>query len=165
MNELTREIRDRRIALAHDLLRQMGREDNRLMVERGNYVEGSFPLPAVADLHKLDVRDVVEEMQQHCEVCAKGALFLSYARLFDQMRLVNFVDFQGRHAEAKSRMDERITKALSDTFSGEELDHIEARFEGWRDEYDYVSNAYAALAEIAQEIIDGDGSYTVSTSD
>jgi hypothetical protein len=122
MPELTPEIRSRRVAVARDVLAQVAA--SKLKVAVGSYlaVDCSLALQeATEDLpDDADLQGVVDVVQAHCQVCARGALLLSKARLYNAVPLESIWGMdQGDNADL-----------LADTFDEETLDVLENAFEG-----------------------------------
>jgi hypothetical protein len=123
--ELTREIRDRRVAVAKDVLAQ-------LEAHKINVARGGFYLRLETDLPDdvTDLQACVDEVGPSCKICLRGAMLLSKARLFndvplDRIRRMNGFLLDGLHA---NRIDTR--DLLADTFDEETLDLLECAFEG-----------------------------------
>jgi hypothetical protein len=131
--ELTREIRDKRIAVAKDVLLQFDRADVPLQLCRANgYVVGSLGV----GLHpEDDVRDHADVIQAECHVCQKGALLLSKARLFDAVPLStvlwNIPDYTAKDGTVNevAAFSDEVNAALADLFDRLTMDMLEVAFE------------------------------------
>jgi hypothetical protein len=139
--ELTREIRDKRIAVARDVLLQLDRPDLPLaVVSSMGYVTGHL---FVGIRPEDDVQAHVDAIQAHCSVCQKGALLLSKARLFDAVPastilydIDTFRAEDGTIAEVAAFPDE-VNAALADLFDRLTMDMLEAAFEKSTDTIDF----------------------------
>ena len=158
---LTQEIRDRRVAVAEDVLLQLDRTDVPLRVggEPGyicgepGYISGVDHTGSAAyEGLNLDgnLKDQVDIVQRNCTVCAMGALLLSKARLLDE---VPMADLAYKHREVEDRIifigRADTVRLLKDTFDADTLTRAEAFFEGscmhMRDA-DYYLGGMAAYA-------------------
>jgi hypothetical protein len=127
---LSREMRDRRIAVARDVIERI--DAAALKVTVGNYI-GHPPSSThdedVAFNKRIasagDLRDILPDVEAHCEVCARGGLLLSKARIFDAVPAHRLLS-----KYQTLRVNQRdTTDLLSDTFDAETLEAIESAFE------------------------------------
>lgn len=122
-----------RVAIARDVLSQL--RSQKLVAESGNYCY-MFPKGSPNELgdipevisqqdvdNKIDLQDIFKKKVQKCEVCAKGALFVSMVRKYDNVPIpVNGV--------GDSYLDGTyVTSKLRRYFSGSQLELIEYAFE------------------------------------
>jgi hypothetical protein len=137
MPELTPEIRERRVAVAGDVIAQIDAKATR--ISKGNYIrsfavdEDGFrsaynPIPAIKEAQDQggDLRDHLGVIQEHCEVCAIGAAVLSKARLYDG---VPFSEIDSGYGGLFNVSDRDCYAALADVFDPVTQDMIEAAFE------------------------------------
>lgn len=129
--ELTREIRDRRIAVAKDVKLQHAANNFRIGF---SYLaiydddEVSSAIAGTRDAPPTDLKDVVDQVSLACGVCARGALLLSKARLFNDVPIASV--FETDEGWVNSIVDQDGTaNLLSDTFDVATLARIEAAFE------------------------------------
>lgn len=130
-DELTREMRDRRIAVCRDVVERI--DARRLRVLDGYYIRiriGSDPAENVRKeitsklSNSQDLRDVADTIEQHCTVCARGGMLLSKARLYDNVPSSTLIR-EGWFEVGQSS----TTNPLLDTFDAETLEAIESAFE------------------------------------
>ncbi len=153
--QLTPEIRARRIAVAQDILLQLAREDNPLKPATGSYIRGNMVAPQ--DYCETQLQAVVEDVQQNCRVCAMGAILLSYARLYNEVKLKQ-ISFTSLGFALMDTSGFEIINRLRGTFDAGTLRRIEATFEHDR-RYFEGWDAKRILQEIAETIIKNDGEY------
>jgi len=164
--ELTREVRDRRVAIARDVLAQMARADPaRLRPQTGVYVALRLNrrVDNAADLGAILSADNVA----YCETCALGALLVSKARLYDQVPLHKLC--VGEYS-ISSYGGDSIRTLLAGEFDADTLYRIEAYFERWdvcddrRDEVRsaFFGSATRRLAAICEDIVANNGEFTVA---
>lgn len=118
------------VAIAKDVIKQI--KARRLRIgNAGYYVNGEIP-PNCG----IQVGDQVQEhiplLRRKCDVCAKGAIFLSYVELKNQVTFLpeNFHDRCGDPAHRIVDFDGAdICENLGGAFSRESLDLIEMAFE------------------------------------
>ena len=180
---LTEEVRDRRVAVAKDVLLQLGRADVPLRMSKASrlcltsYINGLM-LDVALD---LSLKDQADTVQRTCTVCAMGALLLSKARLLDEIQMADVViadtDNSGDPSE---EIDIRVSRdavcrLLGDTFDDNILDRVEAFFEDCptnMDPADYYREGISAYAksmpaprdrmvEIAKNIVRNRGEFIV----
>ncbi len=150
MAAVTAEILAERVAIALDVLEQLRRETNPLRAQRGAYIVGSIKQPEAAD---PDLQDAIDEVQQNCQVCLKGGLFLSYARLRDNVKLLPL----GRPSlywGGQFRVNAagwRLMDVLTPIFGMDYLDEMERFFERSYEEPRVV------LERLMQQIVDDGG--------
>ena len=130
---LTREIRDRRVAVAEDVLLQLRRLDVPLLVLRGvGYIVGAGHVGSSEyegiDLDG-DLKDHADMVQRRCTVCAMGALLLSKARLLDEVPMAAIVRTHDEIGEIDVDREDAV-RLLKDTFDADTLNRVEAFFEG-----------------------------------
>jgi hypothetical protein len=173
MPELTREIRNKRVAVAKDILVQLDREDVPLMPSRLTYLESNKRSPIEFDAPlEGDLQPHVDLLQRHCECCLIGAAFLSMIRLYDNCP-ATVVDATFLE-DGFLWVDERdMKRALLAIFSKRELGLMEVMFEVWgqgsadedrRRAGTYgrrFDSAHDALRGIAQILIDNDGEFVI----
>lgn len=103
--ELTREIRDRRIAVMQDVVDRLdGEQPYRL--QQGAYLYGD----AILNIRSLSLKDFVEIASKECRCCFLGAAFLSWMR-------VESPEFSCEYLGTDRIIDVRHT-LISDYFDG-----------------------------------------------
>lgn len=119
--ELTRDTREKRVAVAKDVLAQLDRQDVPLRLRRGNYLIGAGNRDeAIAGTHEA----TADYLQSHCQVCMIGAAFVSYSRLFGgTSHLV-----KGGRANVYAYSEDMV-ETLSSVFDATTLELIESVFE------------------------------------
>jgi len=115
---------EKRVQIAQDVLKRL----QFLNVQRGQYIDIQKPL----------YKEITEDLQKHltcgaklekkCDVCAKGAMFLSYVRFYDKYTLED-VAWYYEDGENYAANGADITFAMTDIFDREQLDLIEQYFE------------------------------------
>lgn len=110
-----------RVALMRDVLAHL----DALKVGSGFYVR--FP-------HENNyregqpVQEIVDVLQKECQVCLLGGMFLSFARLFNQVEIrQSWLDKNGRVYPGVVRSG--VTRSLSELFTEDELNTFETIFE------------------------------------
>lgn len=122
---------EKRVAIAEDVIAQIRCET--YVPTSGTYVEINASSKAADkgfDVYSMNTKPADLMMQEgmlSCNVCAKGAMFLSHVRKDVDSCTID---------QARRGADERhIEHELTDLFSEEQLDMIEAAFEGQADFY------------------------------
>lgn len=120
-----------RILIAKDALKQM----KFWKITAGKYCEFNTVVPTGESLQKI-----LPKVQQNCEVCAKGALFLSFVRKFNNVSTndlnrqtsYDYNDWNNFNAEKEyvSADSGFICRKLEKYFTRTQLDLIEFAFEG-----------------------------------
>lgn len=162
MAELTREIRDKRVAVMRDVLIQLDRKDVSLNLHRGTYFCGQHN---GADFKDGGLEAQVDFLQEHCEVCMIGAAFLSCIRIIGGIH-----DHAVRRGYTTFYADPFTMRiAMSSVFDSKTLDLIEHAFEGWEDAKegckaasiwgDQFYDTRDAARAIATNIISNDGEF------
>lgn len=130
---------EKRVTLAKDVISQL--KKNKLSAQSGIYVDLLLD-NKVEDSEQLNK---VLKKQGTCEVCAKGALFISHI-----MRNNHFTigDYYSCH---KTTYNEKIKKRLDSLFSLSQLELIEKAFEGETHDNDLKDND---LIDLANEFYD-----------
>ena len=130
--QLTREIRDGRIALCKDVIDRIEHHDLCIASAAGYLTEkpGASPRAVAAIIKKghragKDAQGIVDQLEPFCQACIRGAMMLSKARVFNDMPMGDIVD--SRSGIDAERGDTRV--ALEDFFDAEDLAQIEAAFE------------------------------------
>lgn len=101
------------------------------------------------------LQQILEEKKPTCEACAIGSLFLAHVHLNNQFNIDSeFPNFDRG----------KVCHVLETYFSKEQLDDIEAAFEGWKESRDfygfYADNSdYDRLRLILENIIANDGDF------
>ena len=130
--ELTRAIRDGRIEICKDVIDRIENHDL-YVVSSAAYLasKSSDDWNLVHEIlsdgvaSELDAQGIVDAIEPFCQVCARGAMMLSKARLFDDMPLTAIATLSGQIGA--SRDDTGV--ALEDHFDAEDLAQIEVAFE------------------------------------
>jgi hypothetical protein len=176
--ELTREIRDKRVAVAKDVLKQLARADVPLKPMRKVYLT----VKTEELTTKGDLQAHADLIQGKCVACAIGTFFLSAVRLYDGFPMSNLQKVAGEYRA----LSEDMAPILESIFDTETLGAMEAFFDCRFDEYDcwdqnprqamslYREAAYAgmefgfpeqALAAICQSFIDHDGELVIPVAE
>ncbi len=147
---VTPKILAERVAIAKDVLAQLADTERPLKATRGCYIDGYIPLPA----HSCDVKDVVDQIQANCKMCAKGALLMSYARLLDNVRLseIGSPSVCDNEAFAVYASNTTIMEVLSPVFGRRFLNKIERVFE-----HGHVSDPKVTLGQLMRDIVSNGG--------
>jgi hypothetical protein len=127
-----------RVIVAKDVIAQLGTSE--MIAGDGCYVDVStrggkrlFKAKDVKD--GLDVRDVLAKRAKSCTVCARGAIFISTIRKFDNLPVSErAVKSVGGYLNALAA--DHV--AVMEYFETKQLLLIEAAYEGWDWKYDYV---------------------------
>jgi hypothetical protein len=134
--KLTRWIRDRRVAICRDVLAQIKLE--KINVTQGEYLISEIATGVDFD-EKGDLCQVVDHLE-NCSVCARGALMLSKARLYDRVSLRNIYDAAENELSANSC---EVYEALKDEFG------------------DRYHSAEETLIAIMRNVIRNDGEFVI----
>jgi hypothetical protein len=123
------------VAIATDVISQLRKRNSKMKVKDGNaYVDTDFrPEDTTGDLREI----LPEMLKTDCTVCAKGALIISKARLFNKVPLKKIFperewqNFFGRHIDRLDliRNCSTMSALLSPIFPRKTADLIEAAFE------------------------------------
>jgi hypothetical protein len=126
-DKMTRE--EKRVAVCEDVILQCKRPNIKVKAANGYLrVRGGAASLGCSTINK------------ECEVCAKGGMLLGLMQN-KKLKLTNFVEKKGGFSTIS---DEAICCHLSDIFNQEELDVIEALFEGWPF-YGFVFDGWISL--------------------
>lgn len=117
--------KERRIAILKDVLQQLRLE--RFKATNGTYVSLPNELRGkiIEDGEDLDAKAELLKCTGTCKVCAKGSIFLSQVRKENRVKLVD-LDWDMEDEDNKG------TRRVVNLFGGNNLNKIEATFEGWR---------------------------------
>lgn len=164
--------RERKLVIVKDVLEQI--RLNKLFVDKRSYVRGNFNRPKSGAITQHDV----EAIRARCQVCAKGALFLSRV---DKFNSVDWKDV-GTRLSVLHSLDidnESCVHSLDGAFTERELDLIETAFECddvndlWDEDIDdltieeHIDWGYqfddptVRLEQICKNILDNDGEFVV----
>lgn len=123
MQTETQVNRELAVAIAKDVLKQIGREDVPLPIgEQSGYLSGRIP-GVPEDGVFQEYADVI---QANCKVCMLGGLFLSKARIAPSVPLSVMSMYEG---DVKMMGHYQVVGQLSDAFTPADLDLIESAFE------------------------------------
>lgn len=127
--ELTREIRDKRIAIAADVIANVMTGRYTTLTGNGYLVptgvgDKTFSMENI----DCDLQPHVDALAANCEVCLLGACLLSKARLFDGVPAGAFFDSRN-FLDSPDRSD--VTVPLLDIFDDITMKRIESAFEGF----------------------------------
>lgn len=128
---LTREIRDRRVALAKNVLSQLRRYDLPLNLRHHDYVAGILDLGFKYVSH-AEVNTSVDEFQANSRLCIVGALLLSRIRMGNEPPMPQLVCrsvITGGNVRKVDMNRSVALESLRDTFDEETLIRIEYVFE------------------------------------
>lgn len=178
MKDITKMTKaEARVAIAKDVIKQI--KAKKFVAEKGTYVriDSMFDDDVREEVLKdaSDVRDIVCNPKAGvCTVCAMGSLFLSTARLFDNLPIPKEEAYDGDllsglpkpYVEGEnSAAPEGYQKSpLKRYFSKLQLSLIEAAFEGWptKDgQYIELNSIHDEdrLLEIMKNIVSNDGKF------
>jgi hypothetical protein len=127
LTEVTDEIRTRRVAIARDVIAQLDAQQLQYL-NKGVYLQGYIPeetLDAATDL-----QEIVDIASNTCRVCAKGAMFLSRARLYDGVP-IGRIRYDGESSITSAKEHDFFNATLMEDFDKRQLDLIEHAFEMW----------------------------------
>lgn len=103
---------------------------------------------------EVDVQKLMVNESVTCEVCAKGALMVAFAMKHDKVKL------PASRISSVHATNEQCTRPLLETFSIDQLEQIEAAFEGWTGTWrDEQPNNDARLRAIMRRIIANGGDF------
>ena len=148
------ERKEFRIALAKDVLETI---DNRHIVIM-TYCSGVYTQTST-NWQKQDARIILHDMERCCNVCALGSLFLSYIKLFDNVKIGEIARYDYIHASANF-----INDKLSTYFTENELHEIEGAFECFtgRDQWlRHYPESKIRLKQIMLNILRNDGEFVL----
>lgn len=132
--------RERAVAIAKDVIRQL----RWLRVAQYHYlnVQDSDKIESAIDKvgYDADLRDILPVVRKNCDVCAKAAMLLSKARVFDKVPISEVFSSWG----SSIADDDEICSLLSGSFSSKTLSLIEAAFERSRMFAGYTPESIAA---------------------
>jgi len=115
------------IAVAQDVLAHL----ERLQPVLGHYLSGNIDL--APEFRDQDMQKHADAVQDGCVVCALGACLISYARLYDNVPLTDFLlDRQGHSRMRIHGYYPQVMDTLRRVFSQEQILLIEGAFEGFR---------------------------------
>lgn len=148
---MTTEIaEDPRVAIARDVIAQV--QADKIRACQGVYVDIEFDdvIPETAS----DLGEILGLPMITCDVCAKGALFLSKARLMDGVPLEGLADAGDSSLWITGAF---TTTALADVFDKTNLNLIEAAFER-RADMAHGSGAHEAVraADFGRQHLDSE---------
>lgn len=163
---MTKKQKANAVLVAQDVLKQLRRKSVPLNVAKGYYM--SFPNgDGPSDQDDGDLQACVDDIQKRCGVCARGALVLSKARLFDEVPLYYLNNLQ--------QWD--TSQLLEDVWDEKQLCLIESAFElgkfecyGLSEKLVYGAIVFGAqfpdskkrLKAIMENVIENDGVFTVA---
>jgi hypothetical protein len=118
------------VAIAKDVLKQL--KLNKLRITCGYYLTGDVKTPKLLDTSE-DAQKYVDLIQKHCDVCAKGAAILSYARLYDNISLAKLGMYPLRGGDNSQTIcgGSKNWGDMYKIFGLENINKIEAAFEGY----------------------------------
>lgn len=119
---------ERRVAIAKDVLLQL--KSKRYKATSGIYIDFKNPLieyDNVADLSDAPLCALSEGVK--CDVCARGAMFMSACGLFDKLTASD-MNMDADYSSTLDGFDSEFQKYESRFFSRAQLALIEAAFEG-----------------------------------
>lgn len=162
--QLTQEIRDMRVAVAKDVLSQLNL--NRYKPSPGVYLE--FDSNELPDVFQGELQQHLPNLLENpCNVCALGALFVSQVNLYDEFPASNL------RLECSSESDEdclsispyELKENLNKIFDRDIKTRIENCFEVRREFFEdtYLSemNPEARMRMIMENIIANNGEFTI----
>ena len=130
--ELTREIRDGRIAICQDVIDRIVHHDlfvlsgaSYLIQKQCVSTQDSLKIIRSAYKTAMTAQRVVDGIEQYCQVCIRGAMMLSKARVFGDMPMTMIATRLGLIFGTRRQTKE----ALKEYFNAEELYQIEVAFE------------------------------------
>lgn len=139
---------EKAVAIAKDVLRQIRFYRN---VNKGSYVAGNLGITADdLDYDKCGAKEHISEITKSCSVCALGACFLSYVRLFNK---VKFQDVVGAWGNIMLDRYELNDGTLGTVFSETQLLLIESAFEQ-KDMFDVTDLGEETYLRVKHELED-----------
>jgi len=120
------------IAIAKDVLAQI--KAKKLKFRKGyGYVEGRIEHKEMETIDlSAQLQDKLEVLQPACTVCALGSCFLSYVRLFNNVKVKECGDYAFSWEEEKDwkfEVDDLLSGILSEVFTPVQIGLIELAFE------------------------------------
>ncbi len=151
-----------RIKIAEDVIAQLGlKTKNRMRPTPGTFCDIKIPKQLQKTLSKTDeLQSLLPVLSKHCEVCARGALFLSHVRFTDNYTLVNAdIDFEYSDSISVGRDPA--------SFASSQLSEIENAFEGWGYEphatwQQRFTSPLVRLRKICENIVRNKGMFVAS---
>jgi hypothetical protein len=135
------DIMTKRVMIMEDLLL-------RIKISQFRVTDGLF-LETENDVADSDnVKELLEQGQLKCTVCAKGGLFMT---LVGRENELNGAEFHDIREKRTGEADEALKKRLNGVFDNETLDLIEIIFEGADYPWNDVSNGQVEQALIYRE--------------
>src|ERR1700738_2115017 len=130
------------VKIARDILDRL----KYLKLAHGTYLDGSIAFDEIPS--EGDAKKYLPKIEKACEVCAKGALFLSHIRVNDKVDLSELVREYRFESGNKyiGTNSTRICDTRTDYISQDQLDLVEAAFEMWG-EYDGGDSKTARFGE------------------
>ena len=127
------------VDIAKDIIKWIG--EKKLRIKDGlTYLSGSLPNCEIRS--EDQVQPHLPLLRKNCDVCAKGAIFLSYIELKNKITF-DSLDFVGvGFSKSVDASEETICDLLGGAFSKENLDLIESAFEKHRGFYGEEKRAY-----------------------
>lgn len=151
-----------RIAIAKDVLAQLKAKTFR--AESGTYchfiAKNNKLIFRQGDVEqKRDMQDILKKRMHHCNVCAKGALFVSMVRKYDAVPVTHTLSLQGRYLSGNF-----VTSYLNQYFSKSQLQLIERTFENIFNGRDYDPpygpvRDKRVMVSIMQNLVDNKGTF------
>lgn len=161
-----------RVAVAKDVLKQLKRK--RLLPSQGSGYIYAPVTPAEA-VPGCELQKIVDKLPP-CTVCALGAALLSYARLYDNVKLESSSSFVSGFSGSRVYLHhnrlhaDRPTKVLRVIFPLRMLNLIEGAFENYQkpaeQDYEYYSaeheqaQAEEALIVVMKNLIKNEGGFS-----
>ena len=107
--ELTREIRDQRIAICQDVLERL--QLRALHLKRNHTYCASTTLKEhynIAEFRGIDAQECVDDLESECQICADGALLLSTLRLYNGMPMDDMLNVSGHVHVSSTLLESRL---------------------------------------------------------
>lgn len=129
--ELT--AREKRVAVMLDVMDRIRADAINLLSDNVYLCQQDFHSRHFHPFRDDDVQAHVPDLAASCEVCMLGAMFLSYAALYDNAPMAPLLSSGDGYVVAKR---ETLTAALGDAFGRDEMWAIEQAFEAGDEEDD-----------------------------
>lgn len=153
---------ERAVAVAQDVINLLTLAENPLIADHKGYISSVYEVPDGAD----ELQPLIPEiLKAGCTVCARGAVMIAKARLFDRVPTAGIVLDGCLNVDSVD-----TTRALDDVFHRDQLQRMEHAYEHWyRSDIGYGCAVFGLqfndpkdrLIAIMQNVIDNDGDFVV----
>jgi hypothetical protein len=139
----------KRVAIAQDVIEHLDALD-----PRQNYAYVHTCYTPTTDTEEDGAQQHINKISKDCQVCALGACFLSYIRLFNKVKLCQIT-----HAGHVFCARTQIYDQLQEFFATSQLGEIEKAFEFNNKNFDPSETPKDRLKAIMQNIVDNNGTF------